>query len=146
MLTNDSFAVPCRSVLLVEPRDEIFARLAGELEGRGLCVFRATSAAGASRSYARRPVDLLLVPPALPDESGWLFLSKLRLTDPAAKVWVYTAHVSPAEVDLANFVRADELIDYGGALWRLTEEVLDRLDEPAAVDSSAPWGGPLAVA
>ena len=146
MLTNDFAALPYRSVLLVEPRDEVFARLARDLQGRGLRVFRATSAAGASRFYARHRVGLLLVPPTLPDESGWLFLSKLRLTASAANVWVYTAHASPAEVELANFVRADELIEHGGDLWRLSEEVLGRLDEPPAADRSAPWGGRVAVA
>lgn len=146
MLTNHCQARSRRSVLLVEPRDEIFARLAGELQGRGLRVFRATTAARASRRFARHPVDLLLVPQALPDESGWLFLSKVRLTAPAADVWVYTAHASPADVELANFVRADELIEYGGDLRRLAEEVLDRLDDGTAVDQPVPRTGVCAVA
>ncbi len=146
MFDNHGHAAPYRSVLLIEPRDEVFARVAGDLQSRGLRVFRAKSAAQASRRYARHPVDLLLVPPALPDESGWLFLSKLRLTAPGAKVWVYTAQASPAEVDLANFVRADELIEYGGDLWRLAQEVLDRLDDGPVVGHSVARTGIRAVA
>ena len=118
-------------MLLVEYRDEVFARLAADLAAAGLRVERASSAAEASRRYASRPADLLVAEVDLPDHSGWLLASKLRLAHPGVQIWVYTPWSSAVEVALANFVGAEELIDYGGDLWRLTAELLGRLDTPA---------------
>ena len=116
-----------RTVLVVEHRDEVFARLAADLRAAGMRVERAVSAAEASRRFARRPADLLLTNVDLPDQSSWLLTAKLRLSCPAARVWVYTPRSSAVDAALAKFVEVDKLIDYGGDLWRLTTELLGRL-------------------
>lgn len=120
------------TALLVEHRCEVFARLAADLKAKGVRVERASSAAEALRRYARYPTDLLLTNVDLPDQSGWLLSGKLRVAHPAVRIWLYTPRSSPAEVGLANFVRTEELIQYGGDLWQLAEEVLDRLADLSA--------------
>ena len=116
-----------RTVLVAEHRDEVFARLAADLRAAGVRVERAVSGAEASRRYAHRPADLLLANVDLPDQSSWLLTAKLRLSCPAARVWVYAPRSSAVDAALAQFVEVDELIDYGGDLWRLTVELLGRL-------------------
>jgi ActR/RegA family two-component response regulator len=120
-----------RTVLLVEPRDEVFARLAADITAAGIRVDRALSAAEASRRYALRRPHLMVAEVDLPDESAWLFAGKLRVADPGARIWIYTPWSSAVEVAMANFVGADELIEYGGDLWRLAAELLDRLGATA---------------
>jgi len=78
-------------------------------------------------------VDLLMINAALPDVSGWLLSRKLRLIDPEVAIWLYTPQASADEVSMANFVMADELIEYDGNLWRLSGEIADRLGTPAEV-------------
>jgi DNA-binding response OmpR family regulator len=114
-------------MLVAEHRDEVFARLAADLRAAGARVERAVSAAEATRRYARRPADLLLCNVDLPDQSSWLLTAKLRLSCPDVRVWVYTPRSSATHVALARFVQAEELIDYGGDLWRLSAELRDRL-------------------
>jgi DNA-binding response OmpR family regulator len=115
------------TVLVVEHRDEVFARLAADLCAVGVGVKRAVSAAQALRRYARRSADLVLCHVDLPDQSSWLLTAKLRLSCPAARVWVYTPRSSAAHTALARFVQAEELIEYGGDLWRLSAELRGRL-------------------
>jgi DNA-binding response OmpR family regulator len=123
------------TVLFVEHRDEVFARLAADLADVGLGVRRAETAADASRLHARQPADVLMINARLPDESGWLLTRKLRMAEPELPIWIYTDHSTEADVAMANFVAADELIDYHGNVWRLTEEISHRLR-----------GGPVATA
>jgi DNA-binding NtrC family response regulator len=120
------------NVLVVEYRDEVFARLAADLGAVGLRVRRADTATKAAQRHSRRPANLILLSAHLPDQSAWLFSSKLRRIDAATPVWVYTAQASSTDVNLANFVQADELIDYGGDLWKLAAEVAERLGVPAS--------------
>jgi DNA-binding NtrC family response regulator len=121
------------TVLLVEHRDEVFARLAADLVALGVRVERAGNGAEVSRTYGRGNVDLLMINAALPDVSGWLLSRKLRLIDPEVAIWLYTPQASADEVSMANFVMADELIEYDGNLWRLSGEIADRLGTPAEV-------------
>lgn len=119
-----------RVILVVEHRDEVFARLAADLGRTGLRVHRAETATRAAHHHARRPADLILLSAQMPDESAWLASQKLRMTDAEVPVWIYSAWATPTDVDMANFVHADELIDYGGDVWNLTDQVADRLNDP----------------
>lgn len=114
-------------VLMVEHRDEVFARIAGDLTAWGIRFERATSAEEARRLYFRQPMELVLIHSDLPDETGWLLACKLRLAWPAARIWVYTPRWTTKEPVLAEFVGVEEAIAYGGDLRRLAAEVLDRL-------------------
>ena len=83
------------TILLVEYRDEVFARIAADLAATGVVVQRAGNGAEASRVHARRGVNLLLVNADLPDGSGWLLSSKLRMVDPEVSIWIYTPRATP---------------------------------------------------
>ncbi len=74
------------TMLLVEYRDEVFARIAADLAAAGVVVQRADSGAEASRIFAQQGAGLLLVNADLPDGSGWLVSSKLRLVNPDASI------------------------------------------------------------
>ncbi|OHB84081.1 MAG: hypothetical protein A2V98_10630 [Planctomycetes bacterium RBG_16_64_12] len=126
-----------RSLLLVEHRDRVFARLAAELTAMGMRVVRATGAREAIRRYVDRPTDLLVVHADLPGESAWLLSAKLRLTHPAAHIWVYGRRLSAFDVAAANFLMVDELIEYQGGLSRLSEEILARFEAAVRPPASA---------
>jgi DNA-binding NtrC family response regulator len=128
------------TILLVEHRDEVFARVASDLAASGLLVHRVCRGTEASRIYAQRAVDLVLISAALPDMSAWLLSKKLRMIDPEVAIWIYTSQASSDDVSMANFVMADELIEYHGNLWRLSREIADRLGVPGPARSSAGGG------
>jgi DNA-binding response OmpR family regulator len=115
------------TVLVVEHRDEVFARIQADLAAWGTRVVRATGAEEARRLYCRRPTGLVLTHADLPDETGWLFACKLRLGRPAARIWVYTPRWTTKESVLAEFIGVEETIVYAGDLHRLSAEILDRL-------------------
>jgi response regulator RpfG family c-di-GMP phosphodiesterase len=117
------------TVLLVQHRDDAFETLAGELAVLGVRAIRATSNAGALSRYVCEPADLLVVDGDQPGESAWLLAAKLRLTHPAARVWVYLRFATDSDVSMANHLAVDELIEYGGEVLRLATEMLQRLDE-----------------
>lgn len=116
-----------RTVLLVESRNDVFSRLATVFVTAGLRVARAKNPTEAIQCYVRNPAYLLVVNADQPGESAWLLAAKLRLTHPAACIWVYIRHSSTSDVGTANFLMIDELIDYEGDLSCLTDEVLHRL-------------------
>jgi hypothetical protein len=119
--------VACRNILLVEYRDEVFARLAADLAGLGLQVERAVCMASASRACVRWPADLLVVNVDLPDGSGWLLTAKVRLVSPTPRIWLYIPWPSPDAMAMAEFVGADGLIAYDGDLCRLSAAIVSRV-------------------
>lgn len=122
-----AFPSKLRRVLLVEHRDEVFARLAADLASIPLQVARALNASAASRRFARNPSDLMIANVDLPDESGWLLACKTRLVFPTARIWLYTAHPSALDRNRARYLGVARLIHYGGDLLRLGGKVLNRL-------------------
>ncbi len=127
--------IPRWTVLLVEHRDEVIARLAADLAAAGFCVVPAKNSTEAIKRYLRHPTDLLLINADHPAESAWLLAAKLHLTHPTARLWVYMCRPSTYDVTAANFLMIDELIEYGGSICRLTAGILDRLG--ASADSTA---------
>ena len=118
---------PSAKVLVVEHRDEVFARVDADLRAWGIQVQRATSAEEARRLYDHRPWELILTHSDLPDETGWLFACKLRFVWPAARIWIYTPRWTAKELALAEFIGVEEVLPYGGDLQRLAAEVFERL-------------------
>ena len=117
----------CRTILVVEYRDEVAARLVADLTAMRINVKRAACAAEASRCSASFRADLLLINVDLPDGSGWLLTAKLRLFAPARRIWLCAASPSPNDAAFAEFVGADGLIDYDGDVWRLSNEIVSRV-------------------
>ena len=116
-----------KRVLLVEHRDEVFARLAADLASIQLQVTRELNASAASRRFAACRSDLMIANVELLDESGWLLAAKVRLVHPTARIWLYAAHPSALDRNRARFLDVARLIEYGGDLLRLAEEVFNRL-------------------
>lgn len=124
---EESRPLACRNILIIEYRDEVFARLAADLSEAGLQIERATCATGISRKCASFSADLLVVNVDLPDGSGWLLTAKLRLVPPAPRIWLYAPWPSPNDMAMTEFVGADDLIAYGGDLYRLSTEIVSRV-------------------
>lgn len=127
-----------RTVLLVESRDDVFERLASDLAAARVRVVRARCSNEAIRRYLRAPAHLLVVNGDQPGESAWLLAAKLHLTHPAARIWAYKCQSLPLDMMAVRFLDVDELIEYGGDLSRLTDEILHRLW--AATGLSVPPG------
>lgn len=123
MPRGGAFVPRAKSVLLVEHRDEIAARLIDDLQEAGLTVRRATSGAGVAECDRHRAPDLLLTSSLLPDESGWLVAAKFRLRFRDPEIWLYSPWRPPRTGAFAEFVGVDRSIYYGGDLWRLSEDV-----------------------
>jgi response regulator RpfG family c-di-GMP phosphodiesterase len=124
---NGPQPVACRNVLLVEYRDEVFARLAADLMAAGLQVERAVCAASAAKAHVRSPAELVVVNVDLPDGSGWLLTAKLRLMSAAPQIWLYAPWPLPDAVAMAEYVGADGLIRYEGDLCRLSAAIVSRV-------------------
>jgi len=129
-----------RTILLVEHRDEVSARLATDLAAAGMQTVQAKTTTGGLRRYVREPTVLLVINADQPGESAWLLAAKLHLTHPAARIWVYMHRPSTFDVEAANSLTVDELIEYQGDLSRLSDEILARF-EPAARSSALPGQG-----
>jgi DNA-binding response OmpR family regulator len=119
---------------LVEYRDEVYARLAGDMSAMGIWVERAASAAEATQTCAHSPPDLMIANVEMPDESGWLLAGKLRFVWPTACIWLYTPRPSGYEQGLAHFLGVAEVVHYDGNLFWLAEEIRRRLTRPPARD------------
>jgi DNA-binding response OmpR family regulator len=136
-LRNWPQPIACRNVLLVEYRDEVFARLEADLSAAGVQVERATCAAGAAKAYFRSPADLFVVNVDLPDGGGWLLAAKLRLVSAAPRIWLYAPQPLPDAVAMAEYIGADGLIAYEGDLFRLSAAIVSRVSVLPAVRLSA---------
>lgn len=119
-----------RTVLLVDHRDEAFARLAGDFAAMGIWVERACSAAEVFRRIASCSSNLMIVNADMPNESGWLLAGKLRVVWPTARLWLYAPRPfwsSEYDQGLAHFLGVAELIHYEGDLFLLAKEIRSRL-------------------
>lgn len=130
-MTTGSPVRRIKSVLLVEYRDEVFARLSSDLAEAGLRVERVCTGHGVRRHLARHRPELVIANMDTPDESGWLMASKLRLGSPATRIWLYAPRSpSPADHHFARFLVV-ELVHYPGDLISLAANVLRRVLAPA---------------
>ncbi len=146
--TVESSAVPV--VVLVEHRDDVFDRLTNCFTAAGFRVARATSAAEAIKHYVSEHADLLVINADRPVESAWLLSAKLRLTHPAARIWVYIFQPSTLDVAAANLLAIEELIEYGGNIVELQTRIMDRLgvsaDKPVLCCNSSTTTDPAVTA
>jgi hypothetical protein len=119
--------VACRNVLLVEYRDEVFARLAADLSDVGLRIHRVLSTASAAEAQVHRPAELFVVNVDWPDGGGWLLAAKLRLLSAASRIWLYAPWPLPDAVAMAEYIGADGIIAYEGDLFRLSAAIVSRV-------------------
>ncbi len=117
-------------VLVVEHRDEVFARIATDVAQSGYYVLRAETAGEAMRLSGKFRPTLVIANSDLSDQSGWLMTAKLRFIDPEARIWLYLSETTPDDEGMARFLQLDELLAYGGNLLKLSEMVVDLLFRP----------------
>lgn len=132
---------PPRSVLLVDFRDEVFARLKTDLKATGIrvvCAKRMQDAHGLCKTALP---DLLVVNVDRTDEASWLRARKLHDEHPEVEVWVVTSWASSVDRILADYVRASQMIYYGD-LWRLADEIRGRLAWQCGSTASRTGTGP----
>ncbi len=115
--------LPEVNVLLVEHRDEIFARLRFDLSRMGIGVYRAAYPEDVYRVHSRIPIELTISNSGLPQASLWLTTAKLRIQDPSARVWTYMVNPRPHEREWARLVGIERVLTYGGDLFELTESL-----------------------
>lgn len=116
---------PLPIILLVEQRDEVFARLASDMAKYGMRVIRAKSASDALNRCASRKPALVVANVDLPDHSGWLMAAKVRFVDRHTPIWLYQTQSSNYDLGMVNFLSVEELLDYQGDLFNLAETIAD---------------------
>jgi hypothetical protein len=113
------------TTLLVDHRDEVFARIAIDMAESGMRVVRAKSATEALKLCGKYEPALVVANLDLPDQSGWLLAGKLLFVDHNICVWLYQPQSSNYDHELANFLNVDALLDYRGDLLGLSETIVD---------------------
>lgn len=123
-------------VVLVEHRDEVFARVATDMAEAGVRIIRAMTATEALQLCGIFTPVLVVANVELPDQSGWLLAGKLRFIDRGIRVWLYQGQSSEYDEGMASYLQVDELLDYGGDLLGLSETIMDlmadRREPPSA--------------
>ena len=113
--------------LLVEPRGEVYARLAADFRSLGIRTIRAASAADALRFYAKSQCDLVIITDDLPDIEGRFLCCRLRWSHPEARMWLYGTNPGSTGHEMAAVRMADRFVVNDGNLWHLSEQLTSRL-------------------
>ncbi len=121
-------SVSLPTVLLVEHRDEVFARIATDIANGGVRVIRAKSATEALNLCVKKGPVLLVANVQLLDYSGWLMADKLRLVDRNIRVWLYQSRSSSYDRGLASFLDLEALLEYRGDLLSLSALIVSLID------------------
>lgn len=120
---------PLPVILLVEQRDEVFARIASDMAEFGMRVIRAKSASEALNLCGSRKPVLVVANVDLPDQSGWLMAAKVRFIDRHTPIWLYQTQSSDYDLGMVNFLNVEELLDYHGDLFGLSETITDLMTD-----------------
>ena len=118
---------PIRSILLVEPRGEVYARLAADFRSLGIRTTRALSAADALRFVAKSECDLVIVTDQLPDIEGRFLCCRLRWSHPEVRMWLYGTHPGTTGHEIAALRHADRFVVNDGDLWNLSDQLMNCL-------------------
>lgn len=109
-------------VLIAEHRDEVFARLAGDLRECGYTVFRASCVDEVCRMYTYGQIELVLFNYQLPCDDIWLRARRLRVFDAYARIWLY----APAQATLGDrhteLKQIERVVEYGD-LFLLADQI-----------------------
>lgn len=144
----------CESVgqptaLLVEHRDEVFARVATDMAEFGMRVIRANSAVEALKLFGTYEPAMVVANIDLPDQNGWTLAGKIRFIDADVRIWVYQPQSDPEDEGMAKWLEVDEMLDYGGDLLGLSEAIVDLMAnrrEPSSAAADVEGAKELAAA
>lgn len=118
-----------QKLLLVEPHADVSAQLDQALRGLGYCVTRAANASEAEDWLAENADAIVVSNTTLPDESGWLFGSKLRLRGNSQSVWLYG---EASGTDYTPFAGISGYICHQGNVTQIVDFLRKELERPAA--------------
>lgn len=134
-LGNRGFERPARngrpllSVLLIEHRDEVFARLEYDLRRLGCGVYRASRAEDVLQIHVHARIDITISNHALPDSSVWLSAAKLRMFDRTARIWLYILRRTIHDRNWAARLGIEEVVPYDGDLFGLSDRIVRLLPQ-----------------
>lgn len=127
-LTTDRTKPPKRSVILVvDNRDTFFTGLAQAVTPGGFQVVRATSADEATQRLRDTMPDLILANCELPDESGWLMVSKWCLTRNPKRVWLYQAWPAVFDHHWVELTKVEQILYHRDNVQALADQVRSHL-------------------
>lgn len=132
---QDQMLSASQTVILVEHRDEVFARLAADIEQFGNVVVRAESVAEALRLIGRRDLTLVIANRDLPEQSGWVLADKFSQIAPHIEAWLYMPQASMYAEILARFLKVTEMLIHEGNLFSLATSVTQRLADRRQLSS-----------
>ena len=134
-------STPRPIAFIVEPRDEVYARLAGDLIEAGYRVVRALSATDALKACGKYRPKLVVAQLALPSQKAWQLAPKLAMLDCDTRVVLYGAEISVHNYAMADFLGIEELIEYSGDLFRLSARIRQLIGSRSAEQSEAKLRG-----
>lgn len=108
---------------VVEPRDEVYSRLAGDLIEAGYRVIRALSATDALKACGKYQPKLVVAQLALPNQKAWQLAPKLAILDSDTRVMLYGNQVDIHDYAMADFLGVEQLIEYRGDLFSLSSRI-----------------------
>jgi PleD family two-component response regulator len=132
-------STPRPIAFIVEPRDEVYARLAGDLIEAGYRVVRALSATDALKACGKYRPKLVLAQLALPSQKAWQLAPKLAMLDCDTRVVLYGAEVAVHDYAMADFLGIEELVEYGGDLFRLSARIRQVLGSESPVQTESKY-------
>lgn len=135
-----------QTVILVEHRDEVYARLAADVEQFGGKVVRTESVEESLRLVSICDSALVVANRDLPGQNGWVLADKLRLVAPRVEAWLYMPEVSTYAEILASFLPVTELVVHGGDLFSLSDAIIHRFSERRKSSSASKDAQELAAA
>lgn len=118
-----------RKLLLVEPQADFSAQLDQALRNLGYCVTRAANASEAENYLAANADAIVVSNTILPDESGWLFGSKLRLRGTPRCVWLYG---DASDAEYTRFAGISGYISHEGNISGIVEFLQKELARASA--------------
>lgn len=121
---HDNEAEQQPTAILVEYRDEVFARIAADMTHLGMRVVRANSATEALKLCGAYRPSLVVANVDLPDQNGWLLAGKLQFVDQQIRIWLYQSNATSHAEGMGDIVRVHQLIDYDGDLLGLSDTII----------------------
>ncbi len=115
---------PQGTALLVEHRDEVFARIATDMAESRMRVVRAKSVAEALELCHQYEPTLVVANINMPDTSGWLLARRLGLCDRRIHVWLYQGRSTDRDIVMAKYVHVEERLVYNGDLLGLSRSIV----------------------
>lgn len=122
---------------LIEPRDEVYARLAGDLVEAGFRVVRAITVTDALKACGKYRPRLVLANISLSERKAWQMAPKLAMLDSDTRVWLYDHAIEVHDYAMADFLGIEQLIEYCGDVFRLSSHVRQSLRDCHAKSSIA---------